>query len=385
MALAVDLHLTIAGAIFGLSLVSLLVHLALRRDTALGWLVAAMMCVAVEMLALRFTAHWTSGVAFIAILVPAIYFCAAQALRQGLGLGPMNHRVALGSVMLTSLSLVFLTTSLPPTLQYMPFQLAGILLFLDATLALARVRQRHTLEQGMLALGVMVLAGGIFRVPMFPALLGEPTPWAPVDAAAFEPVFIQFIGWLTTGLALLLVARIVTKVIVGYRYSAERDGLTELLNRRAFDALTDKPAPSRGAIVMCDIDRFKAINDRFGHHVGDEVIRSFACMLSLHGDFAGRVGGEEFALLLLDTTLEEAAGRAEDIRSAFDGLCHPAIGPAAQLSASFGVAAFEADTPIRQAMRNADRALYWAKQNGRNRVTVASEESSPPEPILSAA
>lgn len=385
MAIEVDLHLTIAGAIFGLSAVSLLVHLALRRGTALGWLSAAMMCVAIEMLALRFASQWTLGVAFIAVLVPTIYFCAAQALRQGLGLGPMRPRVALGSVMLTALSLALLATPVPPTLQYMPFQAAGILLFLDATLALARVRKRHTLEQGLLVLAFIVLAGVIFRVPMFPALLGEPTPWAPVDAAAIEPVFIQFIGWLTTGLALLLVAQIVTKVIVGYRYSAERDGLTELLNRRAFDALTDKSAPSRGAIVMCDIDRFKGINDRFGHHVGDEVIRSFACLLSLHGNYAGRIGGEEFALLLLDTSLEEAADQAEDIRSAFDGLCHPAIGPATQLSASFGVAAFEADTPIRHAMRSADRALYSAKQSGRNRVTVASEESPPPEPILSAA
>ena len=136
---------------------------------------------------------------------------------------------------------------------------------------------------------------------------------------------------------------------------------------------------------MCDIDRFKQINDRFGHHVGDEVIRSFACMLSEHGHHAGRVGGEEFALLLLDTGLDEAAAQAERIRSAFDSLYHPAIGPDVQLSASFGVAAFEPGSSVHAAMRSADHALYTAKHTGRNHVTVAHEEDALPAPILSAA
>lgn len=385
MAIAVDLHLTIFGLVSGLSVVSLVVHLALRRGSALGWLAAALLCVAMEMLVLRYGARWALGVACVALLVPTIYYCAAQAVRHGVGLVPANARVTLGAVMLTSLSLVLMALPMPPTVQYAPFQLAAILVFLDATLALARKRKRHPLEDGLLALGFIVLAGIIVRVPMFPALVGEPTPWAPVDAAMFDRTFIQFMGLLTTGLALLIVARIVTRVIAGYRHSSERDGLTELLNRRAFDALIDKPTLSRGVIVMCDIDRFKGINDRFGHHAGDEVIRSFACLLSVHGDHAGRIGGEEFALLLLDVGLEEAAARAEAIRSAFDSLRHPAIGPAAQLSASFGVAAFEAGMPVRAAMRRADRALYAAKQSGRNRVAVAGDETALAESVLSAA
>lgn len=385
MAIAIDLHLTILGVIVGLILVSLLVHLALRRGSALGWMAAALLCVSVELLILRYGAHSRVGVAAIAVLVPAIYFFAAQAIREVTGLGLTSLRVTGIAAGLIALSLVLLTMPVPPTVQYVPFQLASIFLFLDGTLALARKRNRDAFENGLVALGFLVITGVILRVPMFPALLDEPTPWAVFDAALFERVYIQCMGVLNASLALLIVARIVAKVIVGYRHCSERDGLTELLNRRAFDALVDRPATAPGAIIMCDIDRFKQINDRFGHHVGDEVIRSFACMLSEHGHHAGRVGGEEFALLLFDTGLDEAAAQAERIRSAFDSLYHPAIGPDAQLSASFGVAAFEPGSSVRAAMRSADRALYTAKHTGRNRVTVAREEDALPQPILSAA
>tara|TARA_B100000029_G_scaffold303850_1_gene296665 strand:+ start:3109 stop:4266 length:1158 start_codon:yes stop_codon:yes gene_type:complete len=383
--IAVDLHLTILGVIIGLTLVSLLVHLTLRRGSALGWMAAGLLCVSAELLVLRYGAHSGLGIAAVAMLIPAIYFCAAQAIRRGTGLPPMSRRVSVGTTVLTALSLVLLAMPIPPTLHYVPFQLASIFVFVDTILALARKRDRDALENGLVVLGFLVLTGVILRVPMFPALLDEPTPWAPFDPALFERVFIQCMGVLNTSLALLIVARIVTKVIGGYRHSSERDGLTELLNRRAFDALIDRPAACPGAIIMCDIDRFKAINDSFGHQAGDEVIRSFACMLSLQGDHSGRIGGEEFALLLLDTNLEEAAEQAEGLRSAFGSLQHPAIGPNVRVSASFGVAAFEAGTPIRAAMRRADMALYSAKQNGRNRVEIARQEAVTPPLALAAA
>ncbi|NCP19252.1 MAG: GGDEF domain-containing protein [Erythrobacter sp.] len=385
MAIAVDLHLMILGLIFGLGLVSLLVHFSLGRGQALGWLASGLLCVAVELLVLRYGARSQLGAASLAMLVPAIYFCSSQAVRHATGLGPTSRRVTIGMIALAALSLLLLATSLPPTLQYVPLQLASIFVFLDTTLALARKHQRTPLEHGLLVLGFLVLAGVIVRVPLFPAMLGQPTPWAPLDAVLFERVFIQSMGVLNAGLAILLVARIVTTVIADYRHSSERDGLTELLNRRAFDALVDTPATARGAIVMCDIDRFKAINDSYGHHVGDEVIRSFAGMLSLHCDHAGRVGGEEFALLLLDSSHEEAVAQAEAVRRAFNRLSHPAIEPGTRLSASFGVAAFEAGSRIRDAMRSADRALYSAKRNGRNRVAVAEEAAPLPEAVLSAA
>ena len=385
MAVTVDLHLTILGVITGLIILSLFVHLALRRGSALGWMAAALLCVSIELVVLRYGAHLRLGVAAVAMLVPAIYFCAAQAIRKGTGLPLTGRRVLVGAAILTAMSLVLLTMPVPPTLQYVPFQLASILLFLDPTLALARKPARDTFENCLLVLGFLVLVGVILRVPMFPPLLDEPTPWAPFDPALFERVFIQCMGVLNTSLALLVVARVVTKVIAGYRHSSERDGLTELLNRRAFDALIDQPAASQGAIVMCDIDRFKTINDRFGHHVGDEVIRSFAGTLQRHADQAGRVGGEEFAILLPDTSLQDAVAEAESIRRAFESLHHPAIGTGTKLSASFGVATFAGGLSPRAAMQSADRALYSAKRTGRNRVTIAYEEDAMPDLMLSAA
>ena len=385
MTIAVDLHLMIFGLVLGLSLISLVVHLALRWGSALGWLAASLLSVSVELLVLRYGPPSTLTTATVAVLVPASYVCAAQAVRLVTGLPLTGRRVALVSAMLVALSLVLLISPLPPTLQYVPFQLAGIFIFLDTMLALARRPGRGTLEHGLLALGFLILAGVILRVPMFPTLLGQPAPWAPFDSELFERSFIQGMGVFNTSFAVVVVALIVTKVIVSYRHSSERDGLTDLLNRRAFDALVDEPATSRGAIVMCDIDRFKAINDRFGHHAGDEVIRSLARMLGAEGYPAGRIGGEEFALLLPDAGLEGAITLAERIRAAFAALRHPAIGPTAQLSASFGVAPYDAGMPIRAAMRSADKALYRAKQSGRNRVDVARDERCVPQRILSAA
>ena len=385
MTIAVDLHLVTCGIVGLLSLVCLLVHLALGRGSSLAWLMAATLCVLVETLLFRYAGPSTVTAGLVAILVASAYFAASQAIGAACRLSATSRRITLCWVTLTALSLALLAFPVEPTVRYIPFQLAGILVFLDTIRRLARAPKRGVLENGMLVLGLLTVAGNIVRIPMFPALLGQPTPWAIASEDTFTLVFMPAMGLLTMCLVALVIARIVASVIGEYRHSAERDGLTELLNRRAFDALIDKPASSRGAIVMCDIDRFTAINDRFGHQAGDEVIRSFACMLSLHGDYAGRVGGEEFALLLLDTSLADAAEQAEGIRSAFDGMCHPAIGPSAQFSASFGVAAFEAGTSIRTAMRDADRALYSAKRNGRNLVTVAQGTAPLDEPLLSAA
>lgn len=127
---------------------------------------------------------------------------------------------------------------------------------------------------------------------------------------------------------------------------------------------------------MCDIDRFKAVNDAYGHQVGDDVIRTFACILTLYGDYAGRMGGEEFALLLVDTPREEAALIAEAIRLEFHQFRHPAIGEEAALSASFGVASFGGGQNMKTAFQQADKALYRAKKRGRNQVCREETNSS---------
>lgn len=375
MEIAVDLHLVVFGFISALAVICGLVHLALRNGSALAWLAATMACVATETLVLRYASQSALGVAAIGILVPSAYLCAAQAIRLSTGLPVTNGRLLVPFAALIGLSLLLLAAGAPPLVQCLPFQLAGVVVFLDATLALARQGNRGLLGNALLVVCCLSLAGIAIRAPMFPLLLGQPTPFPIMGTETFERVVMNGLGALTAGLALLVVARIVAREIDVHRHRSERDGLTGLLNRRTFDQLVDEPAAASGTVVMCDIDHFKTINDRFGHHVGDDVIRSFAGLLGDRVDHAGRVGGEEFALLLFGVGPQGAAAEADAIRRGFHAFRHPAMGEAPALSASFGIAAFDAGLPVRSAMERADGALYAAKQAGRNRVCVAPAET----------
>ncbi|MDP2170810.1 MAG: diguanylate cyclase [Rhodocyclaceae bacterium] len=159
---------------------------------------------------------------------------------------------------------------------------------------------------------------------------------------------------------------------------ARTDALTGLVNRRAFDAALDQEirraqrydAPL--SLVITDIDHFKSINDRFGHHVGDQVLIDFARTLSAavrDVDTVGRWGGEEFVILMPGTALEEAAIVAERMRLAVAGAPTRTQSGSCGYTASFGVTAYgEANSTADTLMASADAALYRAKNGGRNRV-----------------
>jgi diguanylate cyclase (GGDEF)-like protein len=166
------------------------------------------------------------------------------------------------------------------------------------------------------------------------------------------------------------------------------DELTELANRRYFmETLEtelrraerfDEPL----ALVFADLDDFKRVNDRFGHHVGDQVLRAFADVVRKRLrsiDLAARLGGEEFAVLLLETDLKGAEALAESLRSAVAALEVRIVGgPAVGVTASFGVAAYPQTHDADELMTAADLALYRAKRAGKNRVSVGKKRPPPP-------
>ncbi|MFD1327066.1 PleD family two-component system response regulator [Mycoplana ramosa] len=162
------------------------------------------------------------------------------------------------------------------------------------------------------------------------------------------------------------------------------DGLTGLHNRRYLDShlklLVDR-SMARGremSVCIADIDRFKLINDTYGHDVGDAVLREFANRLrtAVRGaDLACRYGGEEFVLVMPDTSAETAAAVAERLRMTIEQEPFPVPGGAAALrvTASLGIASLLCDDDGPGAlMKRADRALYEAKRSGRNRVVAAA-------------
>jgi diguanylate cyclase (GGDEF)-like protein len=159
------------------------------------------------------------------------------------------------------------------------------------------------------------------------------------------------------------------------------DQLTGLLNRRGFDeaavsALTKAhEANLPTTVLMCDIDRFKAINDQFGHEFGDKVIIGIAEVLRA---FAGRSqmlvarhGGEEFAALMTGVSRERAAHYAEELRQACAAKEILSEEMSACVTISIGLAVCRAETDLSKVMRMADQALYAAKHRGRNRVERA--------------
>ena len=168
---------------------------------------------------------------------------------------------------------------------------------------------------------------------------------------------------------------------IEHRGQSTLDPLTGLLNRAALDRrfaeladqarLTGDPV----SVLMCDIDRFKAINDQFGHEFGDkvliaiaEVLRSFAERIPT---VVARHGGEEFAILMTGVSKDRAAQCAEELRQACAAKEISNEESSARVTISIGVAGCRSETDLAKVMRMADQALYAAKHRGRNRVVRA--------------
>jgi diguanylate cyclase (GGDEF)-like protein len=166
------------------------------------------------------------------------------------------------------------------------------------------------------------------------------------------------------------------------RVLADHDSLTGLHNRRSFNRQLDRlwrlalREEVGLAMLICDVDHFKLYNDKYGHQGGDAVLAQIGQLLADAGrrplDMSVRLGGEEFAVLLYDISAAEAGQRAEELRAALEHLhiAHAASSTAAAVTLSIGVAClFPAQGgSLAQLYEQADKALYLAKQQGRNRV-----------------
>jgi diguanylate cyclase (GGDEF)-like protein len=181
------------------------------------------------------------------------------------------------------------------------------------------------------------------------------------------------------------------RLIERHKEVAIRDGLTGLFNRRAFqDLLSRTVARSERAggsfgLVLLDIDHFKKLNDTHGHPAGDEALKQVAAVLREHcraGDEAARYGGEEFAVVLASGDPASAMRTAERLRREIQETVVRLGGGSIRLTASFGVALWPRDGRTPEALLAAvDRALYAAKQGGRNRVVEAVAVAAGKSPI----
>ncbi|MDY6948398.1 MAG: GGDEF domain-containing protein [Pseudomonadota bacterium] len=178
--------------------------------------------------------------------------------------------------------------------------------------------------------------------------------------------------------------RDLTEQLKQAEHQAMLDPLTGMFNRRGFEQrlrafLDDAGSLQGGAMLLADIDHFKTINDQYGHVLGDKVIRALAQVISgnIKGrDIAGRIGGEEFAIFLPDTSVAGASAVASQLCSAMSSRTIRRSGleqPLDRVTLSIGVATGALSDSFEQLLDRADKAMYAGKRAGRNRVTVYSQ------------
>jgi diguanylate cyclase (GGDEF)-like protein len=194
-----------------------------------------------------------------------------------------------------------------------------------------------------------------------------------VPIVAFQMLFTTFC------LPFLRVAMSKERAELEQRRAALTDSLTGIANRRAFfdrgTPLVDWARADRrsAALLLFDLDRFKEVNDTAGHQTGDKVLRAFCDLVAASlrpGDLFGRLGGEEFACLLADVSMAHALHVAERLRREFAAMRLPDLEVAATVSVGVAMAS-EAGCDLPALLAIADRALYRAKADGRNRVASA--------------
>ncbi|HEX2071576.1 MAG TPA: diguanylate cyclase [Thermoleophilaceae bacterium] len=223
------------------------------------------------------------------------------------------------------------------------------------------------------ALVHMGVLGAFFGIELGLRDLG----WTPVDS------WVATIVTLTTaGLVVGVMRDRLTGSIASLTDAARTDPLTDLLNRRGFEESFDveleraRRADRGLSVIVGDLDRFKEVNDRFGHAAGDEVLRRVGetiRAMKRSWDVAARIGGEEFAIVAPDTDEHGAYVLAERLRVEIEETFEPA--GAGQLTASFGIVSFPIHGQTGEALlQAADQALYAAKRLGRNRAVISSAE-----------
>jgi len=215
--------------------------------------------------------------------------------------------------------------------------------------------------------------------------LSELLPWSPSNHV-FSSVWLTVLSsealMFTISIAFIMLAMAKERAEQSHKAAAMVDPLTGLINRRGFFlesariARRQEENPQLAAVLLVDLDNFKSINDRFGHAIGDKVLQIFAetaTQAVRQSDFVGRLGGEEFAAVLHDVGRERALVIAERMRAAFAEATSTVDGCTVGATASIGMVLSERpEFDVSELLVQADKALYEAKERGRNRVELAT-------------
>ena len=251
------------------------------------------------------------------------------------------------------------------------------LIFLLAAVRLAKLANGRAVDR------VLFWTLLVFAIQFFPRTMLTVGVHPPTEAAAFgKTLFWQVLqlslAVLGAGLALAILAAAITDIIDDLRQERDIDRLTGILNRRAFEERANDAIDrlhGRVTLILCDLDHFKAINDSFGHGVGDDVLRKFGAVLRRQvgqTDIVGRVGGEEFAILLRDADMTRARSFVARLQKVIASAAFPLPATARNVTASIGAAIADGTEDLQSLMNRADVALYAAKDAGRDQAKFSA-------------
>ncbi|QPC90126.1 GGDEF domain-containing protein [Mesorhizobium sp. INR15] len=275
---------------------------------------------------------------------------------------------------------MFVEPDLTWRIYAMNFAFGGISLLVAAELR--TVRNNGPTEMILFVLSLISGVNFFIRTTIIVTMHGPFTNYDGFYGSSYWTTALLSHALLSLLIALCLFTAAALDVMKALKTETYTDPLSGLLNRRGFEeravSLLHRCATAKFpvALVLADLDHFKALNDVHGHAAGDRVIADFATKLrsacGVRG-VAGRIGGEEFAALLPLSDLASARLLAEAVRTLYSAGSVDGLPPGTKVTASFGVAARTGDEGLEPLMRRADEALYKAKKNGRDSVRLSYE------------
>lgn len=272
--------------------------------------------------------------------------------------------------------------TLPPEDSALRLTIGAAIVAIYAALTASELwnERRRSMQKRWPTIAVPVLHGCVLMLPILLGDLLRPhdeTFSTSIWVTAFSIELVLY----AIGTVFVIFMLVSDRAVTVHKTAASVDPLTGMFNRRGFaeacsrvierEAKAGRPV----TVMICDIDYFKSINDRFGHPAGDEILKLFATVVTTNvriSDLSGRVGGEEFAALL-PCSLEEGVIVAERVREAFEASGIACEEGPVDTTVSIGVAGGPAGTELEVLLAAADTALYQAKRSGRNRVEAAEE------------
>lgn len=308
-------------------------------------------------------------------LVTGMLFAAAIIKRYGL---PIPWR-AMGIAMAISLAIftwfLLVDPSIPARIYAISVGAGAIALMIVR--ALWPIDKPYLIDKVLFWVAALSAANLIIRPVVILTFSGGFTNYVGFQQSVYWTT-VQFTQAMVSVVAAIsLMVAVAIDMIAELRLQADGDTLSGLLNRRGFEAAAgaalrrcideDRPA----ALLVADLDHFKRINDTHGHAVGDAIIAAFGAhvrALAPPGVIAGRIGGEEFALLVPGAGIEAARPFAEAVRIGLAAACAAQIPANLCPTTSIGVAVGRPGAGLPRLMDEADKALYEAKRGGRNRV-----------------